>query len=240
MSSRGVNITIISKELNQAFIASGGNTILSMNAVFHHGEEFYSAETYYVQKIIAFAYPSNQTLIGNPDQIYEQIHANGFLYPKIRNLNEFGSLDNDLGYSARNQKPVISGLQPLTAPLNIPTHHIWEYYRVFNPFVLLHPLLGSGLRLEPKTDGIFYFAKEQPIAKAADFMSGLRETFNHHLHLIPHSNYLVVDTAFFKDILQKNNMQFAYILREEFYYKADSYRDEWPKPYVTHRIISNT
>ncbi len=162
------------------------------------------------------------------------------MYPKIRNLNEFGSLDNDLGYFARNQNPVISGLQPLTAQLNIPTHHIWEYYRIFNPFVLLHPLLGSELRLEAKTDGIFYFSKERPIAKAADFMSGLRETFNRHLHLIPHSNYLVIDTAFFKDILQKNNMQFAYIVREEFYYKADSYRDEWPKPYVTHRIISNT
>lgn len=230
----------LSEELNQAFIASGDNTILSMNAVFHHGEDFYSAETYYVQKTIAFAYPSNQTLIENADQIYDQIHANGFLYPKIRNLNEFGSLDNDLGYSARNRKPAISGLQPLTAQLNIPAHHIWEYYRIFNPFILLHPLLGSGLRLEPKTDGIFYFSKERPIAKAADFMSGLRETFNHQLHLIPHSNYLVIDNAFFKDILQKNNMQFAYIVKEEFYYKTDSYRDEWPKPYVTYRIISNT
>jgi len=224
----------LEKLLTEAFEKTGDLTILSMNATYFNGENFYTSETYCTQEVIAFAYPSEQPPKISADQIFKEISNAGAYFGGAERPSKFGTFDSNVVFSSQ-QEPGYT-LQPLSAELRIYAHHIWEHFRLFHPFKLLHPMLTGQLKLQTGETSIDYLKDGKILAQSADFLSGLRHTMNPHVHLIPYSNYLTVETGYLFEFLEKQAMKLAYVIKEEFSYKDKPYLDQWPKPVVRFKI----
>lgn len=225
----------IEEPITESFSNTGDQTVLSMRATYFNGDDFYSAETYCSQEIIAFAYPTDNLPRIGADQIFRAVSNSGFYYPKINSPSNFGVLDNDIVF--HGEQVCRGNIQPLSARLNIYTHHIWEHFRIFEAFKLLHPFLTEHLDMKVAKNSVDYSHEGQVIAKSADFMSGLRDTMNPHVRLIPYSSYLTINTVYLNDVLRAKGLAMAYVVKEEFMYKDKPYLDQWPKPHVRHRLI---
>jgi hypothetical protein len=212
------------------------HTILSCQMVYCDAENFYHAKSFAVQRRRAFAYHKGKPPKIKSDQLFSILEHDSFLYPEIDAPQNFGLLDNELGYMDRNRGQMHSQLVSLSLQVDIGTHHIWEHYRLSNPLRLLHPLLSIDMNLEILESGIGYFSHSKCIAEAGDFMTGYQDTKNPRLRVDPHQNYLMIDTTFLKQKLEQNGLSIAYLLKEEFYIKDKPYKDEWPKPHVRYRI----
>ncbi|RYZ55990.1 MAG: ATP-binding protein [Sphingobacteriales bacterium] len=228
----------ITEPLLNSFSQLQDQTVLFLNTTYFEGTEFYEAETFCSQQIIAFAYPAGRLPTHGADRIFKEMNGPGFYYPNVNSPSNFGVLNNELLYYG--EKDHIDQLQPLSAPLKIFAHHIWEHFRIYNTFRLLHPILAGGLDIRPMQSSIGYLKKEKVVAMCSDFMSGLRETMNPNVRLVPHSSYLTIDTAHLMGVLERDGLLLAHVIREEFSYKDKPYDDKWPKPFVRFRLMFNT
>lgn len=227
----------ISEPVVKSFSDAKDQTVLFMCATYFEGTEFYEAQTFCSQQIIAFAYPAGRLPKYGADRIFKEMSIPGFYYPKVSSPYNFGVLDNEfLFYSDDGD---IDQIQALSAPLKIFVHHIWEHFRIFNAFRLPHPILTGHLEIQPMQNSIDYLERGKVVATSSDFMSGLRDTMNPNVRLVPHSSYLTMDSAHLKGILEKKGLQLAHVVREEFSYKDKPYDEKWPKPFVRFRLMVN-
>lgn len=212
------------------------HTILSSRMAYCDAENFYHAKSFAVQRRRAFVYPKGKPPRIKSEQLFSILEYGSLLYPKIEVPQNFGVLDNQLGYLDRNRNQMSSQLVSLTVQVDIGAHHIWEHYRLSNSLRLLHPLLSADLELAIMETGIGYFSDKRCIGEAGDFMNGFRDTRNPRLRIEPHQNYLMINTTFLKEKLQRNGLSLAYLVKDEFHVKDKPYKDEWPKPHVRYRI----
>ena len=200
---------------------------LSLKGAIGTGLNYFQSKRQGEITLLPFAYRTRGKRVPEAKTIFEALSAARSCWiSKAESPKDLGFFDHELMHSGRGltaYRLLDLELTDLVGTIALDTGMIWQYQRMIHQPVLLNPILQGSLELRTEGDQITYTDGKKLICSAHDFALGMRETIEQG-DIIPSGNYLQIDKAYLKQVLDQQQLKLGYVCHLKVRDKGSSYR----------------
>jgi len=93
---------------------------------------------------------------------------------------------------------------------------LWQWFRDYHPFFVLHPKLVEGFQIQLENRRWSYVKDGNRVASSQDWLEGLKERSDLE---IPHGTYIEVDSSFLNSYLEGEGLRLGYVSKTTHKYR---------------------
>jgi len=100
---------------------------------------------------------------------------------------------------------------------------LWQWFRDYNPFYILHYQLARNLQVKLEKKRFVYLQNDKPVAWSQDWSEGINEKTDLET---PHGTFIEIDSSFLNEYLDKHDLRLGYLAKTMYKFRIDSFDNE--------------
>lgn len=114
-------------------------------------------------------------------------------------------------------------LHPLVGNVKDLVIVLWQWFRDYNPFYILHYQFANDLSVKIEGNKLVYLQDGKPVAWSQDWSEGINEKTDLE---IPHGTFIEIDSSFLNEYLDSNGLRLGYLAKTTHKFRMHSFDKE--------------
>ena len=114
-------------------------------------------------------------------------------------------------------------LHPLVGNVKDLVIALWQWFRDYNPFYILHYQFAKDLSVKIEGNKLVYFQDGKPVAWSQDWSEGINEKTDLE---IPHGTFLEIDSSYLNEYLDIHGLRLGYVAKTTHKFRMHSFDKE--------------